>query len=270
LLGQFAPLQIGWLRYSFSFIALLMYAVVTKSVVKIPPWNVKTYSWLLLIALTTFCLSPLLQYTGLVRSTASINSILVIIEPLACVVLAWIILKEKMGQKQWMALVISFVGFAFLSKVGATAFSSSSLVGSVFLLLTMPCEAIYTVVCRKLVGKISQTTLPILTLGTGVFILTIIVAAFAGLPNITAMSWQNFAVLIWLGPCATTLGYLYWTHALSNAPVAPVALTLLIQPLVGTMASYIFLKEHLDFFQIFGGLLILSALLLQTEFKGQK
>ena len=76
------------------------------------------------------------------------------------------------------------------------------------------------------------------------------------------ITWTSGLALLWLGPFGTTLSYVFWMSALSKAPVASVALTLLVQPLFGALWGTLFLAEPFPLAKQLGGGLILAGLLL--------
>lgn len=273
LLQDFSPLQTAWLRYAASFVALALVLVVGElgSVAALrlaKPKSRHVQFWLCCLGLVTFFASPLLQYSGLSKAPASINALLVAFEPIFAVFLAWIVLHERLHMRQWIAFALSLCGFVLLNPNGfSTVGTEGSLVGSVLLLLVMPCEAFYTLASRILRTELSSINIFAFSLAWGFLLLSIVVGVKDGFPSLGHLHWHSLFGLLWLGPLSTCFGYIFWSLALKNAPIAPVVLTLLVQPLVGAVAGVAILHESLGLVQCLGGLVILGALLVQTDLR---
>lgn len=220
------------------------------------------------MGLITFFASPILQYLGLSRSTATANSLVVAIEPLFAALLAWLFLGEQLNGRQKIGFAIAVAGFLLLSNVKPNDLAGSlSLfnVGNLFFLAVMPCEALYTIISRRLAGKVTPISLLGASLACGF-------ASLSGYFWLIGEAWpsleplrdpRNLGALLLVGPVGTTLAYIFWSEALINATVAMVALTLLGQPLFGAVAGHFLLGERLDLWQGLGAILILGALAMQ-------
>lgn len=275
VMQEFAPLHVSWLRYGLSLLSAYLLLILLRMVKpnEVSSTNEilkkRNFFWVAVIACTTFFWSPYAQYIGLSLSTSTANAIIVAMEPLFAVFLAWIFLKEKLNHFQVLAVGIALVGFMLLSSLKPFALQDSLTqfnTGNIFLLLVMPAEAMYTIASRKLMHDLSPLSIFCSALSLGFFLFTsMLLLRGYGLPNPFDISSKSLLALIWMGPIGTTLTYAYWTLALKEAPVAAVALTLFVQPILGAIAGTIFMGETLDFWQKLGGALILVALLIQTK-----
>ncbi|MGZ3708101.1 MAG: EamA family transporter, partial [Bdellovibrionota bacterium] len=104
----------------------------------------------------------------------------------------------------------------------------------------------------------------------GAIFLTIAVALSVGLPDFTHFTLRSAVAILWLGPLGTMGVYLYWIRTLAHAPVAGLALTLFLQPVLGAALSYLLLGERLEPIQILGGALIFSAVFWQAATRRSK
>ncbi len=270
LLREFSAIQVSWLRYALAFLASLFFLFL------LPIFHKEKGSecaalranahWIFLAGLFTFFGSALTQYLGLSLSTASANSIIVAMEPLAAIVLARIFLREQLETRQFFAIALALLGFSLLSNLKPGNFVASLLVfnlGNLLLLLTMPMEAMYTILSRKVAGRLSPLVFFTAALFVGFCFLSATLF-FSGQewPSLSRLSGTHWFALLWMGPLGTTITYTFWTLTLVKAPVALVALTLFLQPILGALGGAIFLQERLDYWQSLGAVIILSALLL--------
>lgn len=278
MLLDYAPPEAAWLRY---FLALLGYGALIPLLKKRSGYRSHQFFFLpkdsrdgfliLGLAFMTFCYSPLTQMTGLASSHASENSIIIAMEPLITVALAWIFLGERFGIKMTLIFALALSGFAFLSDLlpwkGDRAFEGH-IRGNVILLFSLLGEASYSVLSRKLMRKHEATEIFGAALTFGVVLLSFSVVFMQGLSALhpallmSQLSFKSMFGLIWLGPIGTTISYLYWMIVLKNNRVAGLALTLFIQPVIGAFFGYAFLGERLEFRQGFGAVLILMAVII--------
>lgn len=281
LLKQFPPLQVSWLRYGSALVAALVIlallallgavqakrkqGVSARQAPGAPGRHLPT--WIMLTGLFTFFGSGVAQYTGLALSTSTANALLVALEPLFAVLLAWILLGEVPRRAQAMAFTLAVGGFLLLSNVKPHVLQSFSLfnVGNLLILAALPMEAFYTITSRKVAGRIAPLPFFTLSLLAGFGALTVYVFFSSGFPSFSELSIHHWGAVLWMGPLGTTITYAFWALALVQAPVAAVCLTLFVQPILGAVFGIFLLGEQLDLWQIAGALLILGALTLQTH-----
>ncbi len=275
LLQDYSPFQTAWLRYGAAWLGVLLIAIVHMARKKQSgPVIRKVLSrphilWIFLMGIITFFASPYFQYTGLARSTATENAIIVALEPLFAVVLARVFLGERMAWRQLLAFQFAVVGFCFLSNLRPDKVSESlSLfnMGNILMMLALPAEAMYSIISRRLAEEFSPITIFGFALSLGYFFFSMYLFAIRqeSFPNLSLLNSKSMLALLWMGPLGTTITYAYWTYALQSAPVAFVSLTLFVQPIQGALVGYFYLGERLNIWQAAGALLILTALTIQS------
>jgi drug/metabolite transporter (DMT)-like permease len=275
LLQSYPPFQLAQIRYGLALFTayFLLAAFRVLKPQRLSPLRViieiRNFHWIASLGIITFFGSPILQYLGLIRSTATANSLVVAIEPLFAALLAWLFLREKLTRVEAAGFAIALAGFFLLSNLKPNNLGESASlfnVGNLFFLAVMPMEAFFTIVSRRLAGRVEPLSLFISALTLGFLMLSGYLWVIGEpLPSLLPLAnWKNIFALIWVGPLGTTAAYIFWSEALISAPVAVVALTLLAQPIIGALSGYFFLGERLDLWQGLGAALILSALALQT------
>lgn len=275
LINDFGPLHTAWFRYAgafFAFLGFVIFFKCFKSSQIHPPLVLWKFSnaqfkpsrrdWLLISAMSffTFCYSPLLQMLGLSFSRATDNALIIAIEPLMTVFLAWILLRERLFSQQIFAFLISIVGFFLLSGT-----SPQQATGNILILISLLGEASYSIFGKKLMVRFSPVSIFGTILTLGFFILTLFVFVLTGPPPFQIFTLNHLWMSLYLGALGTTASYLYWMIALREAPVASLAITLFIQPVFGALWGLLFLNEHLNWIQNFGAFLILIAILVQNS-----
>lgn len=275
LLRSYPPFQLAQLRYGFALLAAYCLLGIFRWLKpqRLSPMQAilsrRNFHWIASVGLITFFGSPILQYLGLIRSTATANSLVVAIEPLFAALLAWLFLKEKLTKIEAACFLIAAAGFFLLSNLKPNDLGASASlfnVGNLFFLAVMPMEAFYTIISRRLAGRVEPLSIFLSSLTFGFLVLSGYLWLIGeALPSLEPLAdWNNLLALVWVGPLATTIAYIFWSEALISAPVAAVVLTLLAQPMLGAFAGYFFLGERLDLWQALGAVMILAALALQT------
>jgi O-acetylserine/cysteine efflux transporter len=128
-------------------------------------------------------------------------------------------------------------------------------------------EASYSIAGRHLLTRHRPVGIFGSALVVGVAFLTAVLLLKGGphlFLGLSGLTWRSSFALLWLGPIGTAFAYFYWLIALTEAPVASLALTLFIQPVCGSLWGYFFLGERLSTLQAAGGVLILAAVSFQS------
>lgn len=174
--------------------------------------------------------------------------------PIIAAVLSWIILKERLPRRTWLAICLCMVGIAMIALDDAGA---GSWVGNALALMAATTLAINFTLCRTRPGVDMSPMLVFngLVVGSvaGIFWLT-------GSESTTLPAINQLAVVILLClmivPCGVTLlqrGPLY-------LPSAEVGLLLLLEVVVGTLLAWWVLGEQPAPIAMVGGLLVLGTL----------
>jgi drug/metabolite transporter (DMT)-like permease len=75
----------------------------------------------------------------------------------------------------------------------------------------------------------------------------------------------SWLALIWLALLGTVVPYLAWFQGLSRVDASVAAVTLFIQPLLGTLLAVVLLGDQLTPYTIAGGLLIICSVYLLSR-----
>ena len=258
LLEDFSTGHTAWLRYGSAWIAILPLLFWKKF--PRPPTSSRHYFLFLLLGLLTFALTPILQVQGLHASQATDNSLIIALEPLGTVLLAWVFLGERILRHHYISFFFGVLGFTLLSQ-------SDYAWGNLLLLFSIIGESAYSVLTRKLLPHYHPVTVMGFGLTVGIALLSFFVLYREGLPSWGNFHWKSIIALLWLGPIGTTFSYLYWTFILAKKiPIAGIAVFLFIQPLLGIVWGYFMLGDSLSPVNIMGIALILVAIAWQVRF----
>lgn len=210
-----------------------------------------------------FFIAQMLQFTALRYTQAIDASILVVFEPLITVAMAFLIVKERATRATWIALGVGMVGMGILSKGGTAAeggVSLGRLFGNFLFLLSLTSEGI----CSAS-GKIYANRYGAIS-SMGIMIMSgFLVGSVVNFPTIRSVDLAFVSLRAWgsialLGLGASLLSYSIWYHAIRRAPIQQAALSLLLQPVIGTFFGFVLLGESVGFGTLLGAGMIISSL----------
>ncbi len=263
LSGFFSPLMVSFFRFAVQLAIILAIAPFKKR------------SWLSLLKETTlplFCRGLLLaigsvfivfglKYLPLTEATA-----IFFVQPVILVILSCVILKERVGPKRWLAVLIGFAGVLVIIRPGTGVFQPASLL----LLAAAFSFACYLMLTRKLSGQASQLAIQFVTSIAGsLFILPIVFYAwltgFGGDLLITDQETSfTLPTILLCGLGATGLiAHVLLVKAFEKAPASVLAPINYVEILSAATIGYMIFNEVPDEFVWVGfGMLICSGLIL--------
>lgn len=225
---------------------------------------------LLLLALTGFVLTKMLEYGGLALTTASDVALLISSETLFTAAFAWLLLRERFQLLRVGLMLLGLVGVyliverSFLPNIPSGG-GMGRILGDVLVVLALLFESFYTIRGKSLLGKHS----PLIVISAAIVGSTLFWLPLAGW-EIFSFGWHPLSTLSWisLGWMAlvtTVFGYLAWFQGLAKVDGSAAAVTLFVQPLLGTLLAVILLHEQLTPITILGGVLIVASVFLLSR-----
>ncbi len=206
-LSQTQPVDVVvWARYTFHLLFLLPLLALRFHWVDLVP---KRPGFQLLRGGLMLAAS-LLFFGALARLPLVDVLALFFVSPLVVTALAPIVLRERIGWRRVLAVVVGFVGVLVLLRPGLGAFEPFALVG----LAAGVVHGVYLLVTRKLAG----TAPPLVTLTYSALLGTAILSAWV-LPSWSAPSPRELLIMVALG-AAATLGHYLVVKAFDYAPAA--------------------------------------------------
>jgi len=209
-------------------------------------------------------LNPGLAYAlsllGLVHISANLSVLLWAMEPLLILLLAGLVLGERIGPS---LVVLSVVAVGGLLLVIYQPDSTGSLVGDALTLAGVACCAVYTIIARRWLGTSASTAQVVAAqqayaLG---FALVLVAALWAlggsVLPDrVTLAAWASAvgSGLIYYG-----LAYWFYLSALRHVPASFAAASFYLIPVFGVAGDFVLLGERLGLAQWLGAAIVLVA-----------
>ena len=208
----------------------------------------------------------LLQTTGfvalltwaLVGQGAGKTSILTYTMPFWLLLMAWVVLGERLKGFQWVAVGLSFCGLILILEPWHLEGKVSVLL-AVGGALSWAGSAVYAKILRKN-HEVDLLSLTAWQLLLGSLPLVVI----AALTWETAPVWTGtfIAALIWCIVFGSMVAWLLWLYVLNSLSAGTTGLASLLNPVIGITAAWIQLGERPGLFEGLGMIAIVGALLL--------
>jgi len=211
----------------------------------------------------------LLDYWGIRLSTATDAALMIIAEVIFTGLLAALLAGERLGYRKRAGVLVGVAGVlilvlgnASIGEPGAGRWARAA--GDGLILAALLCEAIYTVLGAGLARKYQPLT--VLTLAhTGSLLLWLpILGGYAVTGRFPALSFAAIAGTVYLAAITSALCYLIWFSVLRVAGSSIGAVSLFVQPLVGSLLGLLLLGDPLTAALLVGAALIFIALYLMT------
>lgn len=204
-----------------------------------------------------------LSLLGLVTISASLSVILWVLEPLMIMLLAAMVLRERITPG---LLVLSLVAVAGMVVVVIEPSGvQAQLVGVALTLAGVACCAVYTVVTRRFIPDARETTQVILAQQAHALALALVVVVVAGLVGgpvmPSAVTPLGLASAVGSGVLYYAGAYWLYLNALRRVPASIAGTSFYLIPIVGVATGALLLGERLGPSQWVGAAIVLAAVL---------
>jgi len=171
----------------------------------------------------------------------------------------FIIYKEKLSLYYWIGLTVALAGIVFL--VGSEALQHLEFnMGNLMALGASFLYAAYIITLQR--GRLRVDTSTFIAFCTASSLLVLLVVNLIMGTQLTGYSAATYGWLVALGLIPHLIGWLAIIYAMGHLRAAPASVGLLGQPVITALLAMPLLDQFLNFYQIIGGLLVLSGIFL--------
>ena len=225
---------------------------------------------LLIASLFGVVINQLMFFKGLSLTSEIHSAMIMIATPIIVLVMAWIILKDKITWVKSLGILIGGIGVAMLISSGAVdVHSPSSLAGDICITINATSYAVFLIIAKPLMLKYSPYTI-----ARWIFTYGILFVLPFGWKEVDAISWNTIpAIAIWalvyviLG--ATVLAYLFNILGLNYGSPTLVSIYIYTQPVIATIIAVAYGSDHLTTGKVVSAILVFSGVAL-VSFTGAK
>lgn len=267
--GSFAATAIAVTHMSsvtLTMVRLGTGALVLSPYLRLPKgmrWDRSTLGLAILLGIVGFTAPVYLETAGLALSTPAMAAISIALEPLFTIVIATLMLRERLPKLRIIALWLALIGawaIAGFPRPGAAGY----LWGDLLLILAVLCYGVYNAYSKHLTARVPPTSGAAVTLLAG-FLTTLPIWLVDGAPWPSAMPVNGYLAIAYLTLMATALAYFLWLSVLQRISVSVAALFLYLQPIFGVILSILIVHVHPPLGFYGGAALIFAALFIGRE-----
>lgn len=252
------PLTLTALRFSFAVPLLLIFTLGRRRL----PWLALPQTAAL--GVLGIGVGQVAQTFGVLRTAASVGTIISATIPVFVVLFAALRLKQRVTGRQRFGLLAAFAGIALVAfghGQDARALAESSLIGIVWMLLSSLAIAFYYVWSVELCRDYGAAAVAAWSTLFGFFAL-LPWAGWELWQTPIHVTGQALAAAVYLGIAVTTAGLFMWLHILRNVPARVAASVQYLQPVIGIIAASVMFGDKLGPLFALGVSLILGGLAL--------
>ncbi len=264
-LREIPPYSLAFLRFSLASPILFIIALFKegKENMKIRLDELPTYS---ILALSGVTLLYVTEFTALKYTTAINASILINVSVIFIALFAFFFIGEKLRRKEWVGIIISFIGVTLIVSNGSLSFfHESTFIGDILIIVSSVFWAIYSIVGKKFLETrepLVVTTYAFILGAIFLFPFSLYEGITSVIPKISIMGWISIA---YLAIFCSVFAYVVWYQAIKEEQASKVAVFLYLIPLFTAFFANIFLGERITLYLILGGVLTIYGVHLVSK-----
>lgn len=265
VLDDMPPALLGLGRSVIGAVILVAWAWGGLRTAKI---SIRDHIRIALMGVVGFALAFGLGNWGIERSTASNAALLITVEPTSLLLLAPVLLGERLARREAIGAALALVGTVIVvvnGVPGVTQALAPHWRGDLLLILSGVAYAAYSLLGRGVLASHPVLVVTAWSILWGT--LTMVPLAWLEWRAGLTPRWTAGAVAgtLYLGVVITALGYAVWNWCLERLGASRVAIFVNVQPLTGALIGVWWLHEPLTVFTVVGGLAILTGLHLTVK-----
>lgn len=256
------------LRYGLAWFCLTPF-ILSKHEGRSALRRLSRTDWLRLGALGVvfYTLTQGSQFVGLAYLPAAMLSLLLNLTPVVVGIAGVFFLRERPSPFQWFGIGLATVGVGFYFL--PISLPQAQIIGVLVAIVGVLANAGSSLLGREVnrSGTLSPLLVTFVSMGIGSFLLLVIGAVTQGFGS---MSWQDWAIIIWLAVVNTAFAFTLWNHTLRTlTAVESSVINSLMMPQIAILAFF-FLGETLNAKEIWGLILVgIGVLIVQLKRQNQ-
>ncbi|MEM2935106.1 MAG: DMT family transporter [Candidatus Thermoplasmatota archaeon] len=246
-LNGISPIMLAFLRYGLAGLILIPFLF---------PFNIKIKDFIIL-GLFSVTFPTVLQNFGLKYTHAYISGFIQSTGPLYTLILAYLLLKEKITKQKIIGLTVALSATYFVVSPGG----GGNLFGNLLVLLSAISYSVGGIVAKNLLNK-GYRAIQILSFSS--FSGTIFLAPCLLLEKIE-IAYESVAIAVFLAIITTIFAYILWYSAMEKIEVSKLSFFTYMMPLFSVIFSGLILDEKIKILTIFAGFVAITGILIAQQ-----
>jgi len=261
LVAVFPVFLLAWLRFGIAALAMAHWVRRTPAEAPLSRHD----RWLLFWEsfLGNFLFSVCMLY-GVKLSSAVAAGVAMAGIPAAVALLSWLVMREHIAPRVWLAIACAASGIALLALAGHDGAAPLSALGFALLMGAVFCEACYVVIGKRLTGNVAPRRISALINLWGLALVTpfglwqALAFDFSGVP---APTW---GLLVFYALAASMVTVWLWMKGLQHVPAARAGVFSVMLPVSAALIGVVVLGEPFTGLHALAFAMALAGLLLAT------
>ena len=250
-----SPLDAALWRAGGAFLILLLLALAAnRRVLRVRARDLPMFAAYGLIGVALFMTSYL---TSIRLSTVATAAILLYTAPAWVTLLARLVCREALSGRKVAAVLLTFTGSALAVRAYDPAALRVNVAGVLTGLAAGLTYALYSIFGKGALGRYGPFTTLLYALGFGTLFLALALRRWPALPPAYALPTLLYLILV-----TTLLTHVLYTNGLRRIEAGRASIIATVEPVVAALLGFLLLGERLEGWQWFGGVLVLSGVLL--------
>jgi len=264
---------LAWLRFGIGGLAMVHWFKVPAGEA---PISAHTHKLLFAESFLGNFLFSICMLFGVSMTSAVSAGVIMASIPAAVAVLSWLLLKERIGMRVWLAVACSAAGIGLLALskqvpsahtdggAGAHIAHNTEVWGNLLVFAAVLCEAAYAVIGKKLTGQLSPKRITALINLWGFMLMTplgLYAALHFDFATLDAPSWL---LLVFYSLAASVWTVWLWMTGLKTVPAARAGVFTVMLPISAAVVGVVFLEETLGGVQLIAFGMALLGVMLAT------
>ncbi len=199
--------------------------------------------------------------TGQRTVPAGTTSLLINTVPLFAVLLAWLLLRDRLAVRGRIGIGLGFIGATIMALGEGEGLGLSG--DALLIVVAAACFALFIVLQKPLYRRYSGFELTCYAMWAGAIIALPLVPALAG--DLRTAGGRPILAVLFLGLGPSALGFATWSYALARLAVATTANALYLLPIVAISAGWLILGEQPHAVALVGGAIALTGVIISRS-----
>jgi drug/metabolite transporter (DMT)-like permease len=262
LVGILPPFAIAAGRFTVAGIIFGLWIIICRK--RLPQTDMPFLLNLVMISLTGVVAFNGILYVGLQYTTVANSTIVNSFNPIPTMLLAALILKEKVTGAQYGGALLSIIGVFIIISAGNVSSLAKFNIGDIIIFLNTFVWALFSVLGKKAMKVLSPLESIAFTTVMGLPFLWLLTAWEVHAYQVTSLPWSAVGLLVFLGIFASVLAFVWWYQGIRDFGASGAAIFYNLIPLYTLIISGLYLRETIYAYHIIGGLLIIAGILVSS------
>ncbi|RJP33437.1 MAG: hypothetical protein C4536_04180 [Actinobacteria bacterium] len=264
--GQVGSTQVATLRFLFGAAFILILLLGQRQGKYIADASRKDGLPIALLGAVGVFLTFFLFHEGIESTSASAAAVIFSMNPVFTVLLASLVLRERLGALGWLGVGLGLAG-AFAAITGfrfSGLLSREDFLGSILVLVSAVTWSAYTVYGKRYSERYGSMALSFLTMLSGSFLLAVLLTVQGGWGEMAGYNLRAWAWLLYLGLITVGLGYILYFEGMRRVPASRGASLFYLKPVLALLLAHFALGEPISYTLLLASVMVAAGILLVT------